>query len=239
MARVNILTAACLAILNSGEAMARQDIITAVHERVEHTFTPDDYDYIPSDGGAKKRSNVRWYKRIEGALGTLSQRGLIEQVGRSLWRLTPNKWTAAQNEFTTDDTILPVSNDPQLESLRSKRREEKSLIGINTKTAIREGFVYVVENPAWPGIVKVGCTLDYELRLSQFQTGDPYRAYSLRYTKFVSDCLVAEGMSHELLAAHRVGSQAARPGTGEWFRCSIEQAIEAVEEAAAGSASDI
>lgn len=49
------------------------------------------------------------------------------------------------------------------------------------------GIVYVISNPAFPGMYKVGMTRDLEKRLQQYQTSDPYRQYKVEHYKFVED----------------------------------------------------
>jgi len=51
-----------------------------------------------------------------------------------------------------------------------------------TDTADREsGFVYVISNPAFPGLYKVGIARDVKQRLNAYQTSDPERAYRVEY----------------------------------------------------------
>lgn len=52
---------------------------------------------------------------------------------------------------------------------------------------VRCGFVYMVSNPAFPGIFKVGMTTNLNKRLSTYQTGDPYRSYKVENYRFVED----------------------------------------------------
>ena len=42
-------------------------------------------------------------------------------------------------------------------------------------------YVYVISNPAYPGMYKVGVAANAESRLNQFQTADPKRRYQLEY----------------------------------------------------------
>lgn len=54
------------------------------------------------------------------------------------------------------------------------------------------GILYLISNPAFPGIYKIGITQNLEKRLAQYQTGDPYRLYKVEHYKFVDDMRVAE-----------------------------------------------
>lgn len=53
---------------------------------------------------------------------------------------------------------------------------------INTQPA---GFVYVIQNPAYPEHYKIGMTVDMDARLAQYQTYDPYRRFSVLRYEFV------------------------------------------------------
>lgn len=81
---------------------------------------------------------------------------------------------------------------------------------------IKEGYVYVVSNPAWPGYVKIGSAIDVGDRLRSFQTSDPFRSYELQGWRFFNDRLVAEYDIHRFLDTYRVG--------GEWFKLDAERA---------------
>lgn len=52
---------------------------------------------------------------------------------------------------------------------------------------IREGFVYIVSNPAWPNHVKIGSAIDVYSRLDSYQTSSPFRDYKLEYYYFSND----------------------------------------------------
>lgn len=75
---------------------------------------------------------------------------------------------------------------------------------------VREGFVYVIWNPAWPAHVKIGRAFDPESRLNSYQTSSPDRDYELKYAVYFSDCRRAEELIHDTLADYRA--------EGEWFR---------------------
>ena len=52
---------------------------------------------------------------------------------------------------------------------------------------IKEGFIYVISNPAWKGLYKIGKTIDLNKRLANLQTGDPFRSYKVESYEFVLD----------------------------------------------------
>lgn len=49
------------------------------------------------------------------------------------------------------------------------------------------GLIYLVSNPIFPNMYKIGMTRDLNKRLSQYQTSDPYRRYKVEHYKFVED----------------------------------------------------
>ena len=89
--------------------------------------------------------------------------------------------------------------------------------------SIKEGFVYVITNPAWKGWIKVGMALDAKDRCKQYQTSSPLRDYKLHYSKFFNNRKTAEKKAHELL--NKIFEQ-----KGEWFKSSsINEAIKLIE----------
>lgn len=83
------------------------------------------------------------------------------------------------------------------------------------------GFVYVIENPAWAGFVKIGKADAVDRRLSVYQTGDPLRQYRVVFAKATSNPGADEARVHKVLAEFRVD------GT-EWFKVTGATATEVV-----------
>jgi hypothetical protein len=93
---------------------------------------------------------------------------------------------------------------------------------VGTQNSQKSGSVYVIENKAWPGWVKIGCALNIKRRLSVYQTGDPTRSYNLCHLRQVNDRKLAE----QLLIKELVGYE----NNGEWFKIEISKAITFVEK---------
>ena len=74
---------------------------------------------------------------------------------------------------------------------------------------LKSGILYLISNPAFPGMFKVGITQDLNTRLSQYQTYDPYRRFKVEHYKFVDDMRQTE---KEILLKHKVNIS-----VGEWF----------------------
>lgn len=88
------------------------------------------------------------------------------------------------------------------------------------------GWVYVITNPAMPGLVKIGfSTKDPLLRASELaNTGAPH-PYEVEYDALVDSPRELEGRLHRALLLHREGR--------EWFRLSVHTAVEALRKNAA------
>lgn len=80
----------------------------------------------------------------------------------------------------------------------------------STFDKIKEGQVYIIVNPAFPGWCKVGMAVDAEDRLKQYQTSSPYRDYELIKAYNTDDRRTAEKTAHELLSQ-------THERKGEWF----------------------
>lgn len=92
-----------------------------------------------------------------------------------------------------------------------------------------KGWVYIISNPAMPGLIKVGhSTKDPELRARELNgTGIPH-SYVVEYEMLIEHPARVEQQVHKALLCIREGK--------EWFRCSREEAIAAIQRAAAGRA---
>jgi hypothetical protein len=87
----------------------------------------------------------------------------------------------------------------------------------------REGYVYLITNPAWPRWVKCGMAVDADDRCSNYNTGTPFRDYQVIYKLFSQDRFETEKLAHAEL-----DSWALRR-FGEWFEIEPEEAILALD----------
>lgn len=96
---------------------------------------------------------------------------------------------------------------------------------MSRETCPRSGFVYVLTNPAMPGIVKIGkTTRDVPTRVSElFQTGVPM-PFEVAGSVYSPDCHILEARCHASLGRHRV--DAGR----EFFRSSAGDALRVVAD---------
>ena len=92
-----------------------------------------------------------------------------------------------------------------------------------------KGWVYIISNPAMPGLIKVGySTKDPALRARELNnTGAPH-AYLVEYEMLIEDPFQVEQQAHKSLRSFRENR--------EWFRCSCEEAIAAIQRVSGGRA---
>ena len=102
---------------------------------------------------------------------------------------------------------------------RYKTFNDAAFEGTYKLSAVKEGYVYVISNKAWPGWVKIGMAVDVDERLNSFQTSSPHRDFILEHSVASSDRRKSEKEAHTRALPLAVDSK------GEWFKLSVEQAI--------------
>ena len=100
-----------------------------------------------------------------------------------------------------------------------KTFNDAAFAGTYKLESIKEGYVYVITNKAWPEWVKIGMAIDAEDRLNGYQTSSPMRDYVLEYSVASNDRRKSEK------EAHTRALPLATDCKGEWFKMSVEQAI--------------
>lgn len=111
-------------------------------------------------------------------------------------------------EISLEDRLRNIKNLIKLENLSSTEQ-----------TKIREGFVYLIKNDIWSDWVKVGMTIDYNLRLSTYNIYDPLNNFSYIDIKWTDDRINAEQHLLKVFSIHADCSK------GEWFKISLDKAI--------------
>ena len=87
------------------------------------------------------------------------------------------------------------------------------------------GWVYVISNPAMPGLVKVGfSTKDPSLRARELDSAGFPHPFEVEIDFLVDDPREVEQKAHKYLSAYREGK--------EWFRCDVDIAVEAIKTCA-------
>jgi hypothetical protein len=105
---------------------------------------------------------------------------------------------------------------------RYKSFNDAAFSSFENLPSTKEGYVYVISNPAWPEWVKVGMAIDANDRCSSYQTSSPLRDYVLHCAVSSEDRRKDESMAHKLLD---VISSDRR---GEWFKVSVEKATDCI-----------
>ncbi len=93
---------------------------------------------------------------------------------------------------------------------------------------MQSGWVYVLTNPAMPGLVKIGLTSrDPQARAAELTQASGVPApFALAWCRGVADCAAVEAAVHRMLADRRVS------GRREFFRCTAKAARQVIETAA-------
>ena len=91
---------------------------------------------------------------------------------------------------------------------------------------VKEGYLYIISNPAHPGFLKIGVTEDIKSRLNVYQVSDPKRQYKIEYYIHHKNCYKAEKKIKEMMK-HFSTDTIQR---GEWFEVSLPVAIVRLEE---------
>lgn len=93
-----------------------------------------------------------------------------------------------------------------------------------TNSTLR-GWVYVVSNPSMAGLLKVGFSMkDPNIRVRDFDSAATPTPYRLEFDMLVVEPRMVEQAAHSLLRSLNAGK--------EWFRCSLDQAKDALLQAA-------
>jgi len=69
------------------------------------------------------------------------------------------------------------NNHPLHKSGNYKSFGDAAFSALQKDVQVKEGYVYVITNPAWPDWVKIGMAIDAEDRLNGYQTSSPMRDY--------------------------------------------------------------
>ena len=88
------------------------------------------------------------------------------------------------------------------------------------------GTVYVITNAAFGGWCKVGLASNMAKRFKDYYTYAPI-PYELAYEREVVDASMVENLAHKILEDYGRSSN----GGTEWFQCSVDDAIDAIDKA--------
>ena len=122
-------------------------------------------------------------------LKELEERGLIYPSFFQIDSKLLDKYESIYNRITGGNGKAKSSNSRFNRKIAAMNLiKYKKALGIT----ITEGFVYIISNPAWPGMCKVGMTSNVSKRLASYQTYSPKRDYVLKHWSFWEDRREAE-----------------------------------------------
>ena len=107
---------------------------------------------------------------------------------------------------------------PLYKAGRYKSFNDAAFSSLQNYTTSKEGYVYIITNPAWPDWVKIGMAVDAEDRLNGYQTSSPNRDYKLEYAVKVANRRKSETMAHKICKKMGVDNK------GEWFNMPVDTA---------------
>ena len=138
-------------------------------------------------------------------------------------RTKENKTSPTNNpkRMYVNGKYIPRSH-PLYKPGRYKSFNDAAFSGLQNYNTTKSGYVYVITNTAWPEWVKVGMAIDADDRLNSYQTSSPFRDYELQYSVYCKDRRKLEGKAHKAVEA------IASDRNNEWFKASVEDAIDCI-----------
>jgi|AntAceMinimDraft_11_1070367.scaffolds.fasta_scaffold34773_1 hypothetical protein len=105
--------------------------------------------------------------------------------------------------------------------LEIRERYDEEIRSHGEQTSIKEGFVYIIVNPSFPGWLKLGMAFDYEKRLATYNQCDPEMKYSIIALRWTDDRRILETALLKNLA------DICSNRRGEWFKFDSDLFINA------------
>ena len=131
---------------------------------------------------------------------------------------TPCKQEHNESRMWVDGKYISFSH-PLHKPGRYKSFNDAAFSSFKNLSATKEGYVYVISNPAWPDWVKVGMAIDADDRCSSYQTSSPHRDYVLHCAISSDDRRKDESKAHKVL------EKIAYSRRGEWFKIPVDTAV--------------
>lgn len=142
-------------------------------------------------------------------------------VNRGRQRLSTQTGRNKKRMFV-NGKYVPQSH-PLWKSGRYKSFNDAAFSSLQNYATSKEGYVYIITNPAWPDWVKIGMAVDAEDRLNGYQTSSPMRDYKLEYSIKSNDRRKAEKK------AHKMALKKCDDTHGEWFKMSVSDAVDLLD----------
>ena len=125
-------------------------------------------------------------------------------------------------DMYVDGVYIPKSH-PLFKPGKYKSFSDAAFKSTYKLDTIKEGYVYIITNKAWPDWVKIGMAIDAKDRCNGYQTSSPHRDYVLEHSVASNDRRKSEQ------EAHTKAAKLAKEVNGEWFKLTVEKAIEVLD----------
>jgi len=145
----------------------------------------------------------------------------VSQLNKATYRCNSCKKIHNDARMYVNGKYIAQSH-PLYKPGRYKSFNDAAFSGLQNYNTTKAGYVYVITNAAWPEWVKVGMAIDADDRLNSYQTSSPFRDYELQYSVYCKDRRKLERKAHTA-----VGSIAS-DRNNEWFKASIEDAVDCI-----------
>ena len=153
----------------------------------------------------------------------------VRDIDGELWYYSPSGYRQRLDTHTKKNTTrmfvdgkyIPQSH-PLHKPGRYKSFNDAAFSSFENLSSTKEGYVYVISNPAWPDWVKVGMAIDADDRCGSYQTSSPLRDYVLHCAISSDDRRKDESTAHKQLDA------VASDRRGEWFKVSVDTATDCI-----------
>lgn len=150
---------------------------------------------------------VALVNKIEQTITLLEYKGIIPKEG--IFAITEDILTAYLNQYGDS------SNLKKEELSFARKMAGLNLLKLNfsrggTVKTCKEGLVYLIENPVYPGFLKIGMTTNLVNRLASYQMYDPLKRFKVKHYEFVQDRKRTE---QNMLSTYNIHIE-----SGEWIQ---------------------
>ena len=87
------------------------------------------------------------------------------------------------------------------------------------KSRSGRGYIYAINNPAWPEWIKIGKAVDITTRCGSFNTASPFRDYEVIYS-----IVIDNNYTKVEEEAHKLAEELAQERRHEWFKITVQEA---------------
>lgn len=101
-----------------------------------------------------------------------------------------------------------------------KSFQEAAFESLPNYTLTKQGYIYILSNPAWEGWYKVGMAADINDRVNSYQTSSPMRDYTLQHYIFTNDRRATEKQVHRKL------KKITDTFNSEWFEAKLSDIVD-------------